>query len=256
MPNTIGTTSSNTSLAVTQLNRSLGSQQANLEKLATGYRINRGADDPAGLISGEQLKAALEVLDAESRSVARVNNVAATADGYLAEASTILRENEALNVQLANSAGLTQAERDVIQFQIDSNNQAASRIVSNATFNGQKLFNGDVTLTANSSASTSSSSSATQVALPNLSSINTDDLDALVSLRGEIGGFQSTTIESTINANAVARENTAAALSMIVDTNYAQTTAEAARLGVMVEAGVSVFTAANSNTKAIDLILG
>ena len=82
-----------------------------LQKLATGQRINRGADDPAGLITSENLRSALAALDAESQRLERADMVAATADAALSEMGDMLIEAEAKVIANANSAGMSEEER-------------------------------------------------------------------------------------------------------------------------------------------------
>src|SRR5262245_11641775 len=102
---------------------------SSMEKLATGSRINRGADDPAGLISSEDLRGALASLDAESRGMERADAVAQVADGALAEVSDLLSDAHAAEVAMANTGGMSRAERDARQMEIDWARQSADRIV-------------------------------------------------------------------------------------------------------------------------------
>jgi flagellin len=86
-----------------------GLVSSSLQKMATGSRINRGADDPAGLISSEQLSAALASLDAESSGMDRADAVANVADGALSEVSGLLSDANAAAVANANTGGMSQA---------------------------------------------------------------------------------------------------------------------------------------------------
>ena len=90
-----------------------------LERLATGQKINRASDDPAGLITSENLRAALSVLEAEARSLMRDDHVAAVAEGALSVTSDLLIEANGLAVAAANSAGLSPQEQQAIQAQFD-----------------------------------------------------------------------------------------------------------------------------------------
>ncbi len=120
-------------------NRSL---TTTLERLSTGYRINRGKDDPAGLIASENLRAEKVAISAAIGNAERADQVISIADGGLAEISTILTEIESLVVQTANDAGLSQEEKDANQLQIDSLLNSIDRIASQTTFQGSKLLNG------------------------------------------------------------------------------------------------------------------
>ena len=110
---------------------------SSLEKITTGRQINRGSDNPAGLISSENLNAVLAALEAESRSLQRTNSVATVADGALTEASNLLIEAKGLAVANANSAGLSDSERQANQAQIDSILASVGRISSTTAFNGR-----------------------------------------------------------------------------------------------------------------------
>lgn len=126
--------------------RILGQNQADrntaLERLSTGLRINRGSDDPAGLISSEAISAALSSLEAESRALDRSQAVINTAEGAIAEISGLLIEAEGLAVTAANTAGLSEGERNALQLEMDSILQTIDRLSGGAEFNGQKLLDG------------------------------------------------------------------------------------------------------------------
>src|SRR5687767_9682481 len=113
-----------------------------LQKLATGYRINRGADDPAGLIASEQLRGTLAALEAELRMLERTDHQAATADGALGEVSDMLVEARGLAVANANDAGLSDLEKQANQAQIDSILVSVDRVSRSTSFNGTKLLDG------------------------------------------------------------------------------------------------------------------
>ncbi len=118
-----------------------------LEKLATGKRINHGKDDPAGLITSENFRAVLAVLDAEVRTVQRVDAVANVADGAMAEISSLLIEAKGLAVASANTSGMSNEEIQANQMQLDSIMSSISRIASSTNFNGNSLLQGTASLT-------------------------------------------------------------------------------------------------------------
>ncbi|MEM0982754.1 MAG: hypothetical protein AAGI17_02260 [Planctomycetota bacterium] len=89
------------------------------QRLATGVRINRGADDPAGLISSERLSAALAALEAESRSFQRSRAVTNTADGALDGLTDQLNRADQLAIAAANTGGVSDAEREAMQMELD-----------------------------------------------------------------------------------------------------------------------------------------
>ena len=103
-----GINGSTTSLtALRTLSNNTRALNTSLERLATGRQINRGADNPAGLIASENLGAVLKGLEAEVRSMQRADNVANVAEGALASTSDLLIEAKGLAVTAANSAGMS-----------------------------------------------------------------------------------------------------------------------------------------------------
>lgn len=136
----IGSSPVNTGLRILNLNQA--ERNSALERLSTGLRINRASDDPAGLISSEAMTAALKSLEAESRAMDRSQSVVNAAEGTIAEISGLLIEAEGLAVTAANTAGLSDSEREALQIEMDSILQTVDRLASGAEFNDQKLLNG------------------------------------------------------------------------------------------------------------------
>ena len=118
-----------------QLNQSL-------ERLSTGLRINRGKDNPAGLIASENLRSEKASIEAAIGNAERADQVANIAEGGLQEVNTLLLELQSLVGQSANEAGLSDDERAANQLQIDSIPQTIDRIASTTSFQGTKLLNG------------------------------------------------------------------------------------------------------------------
>ncbi len=259
-----------------QANRTQLSQS--LTRLSTGQRINRGADDPAGLISSTQLAAALALLEAESQSLQRTDHTASTADASLDEISSLLRDSRGLEVQLANTGGTSAAEQAAIQQQIDANTQAIDRITASAGFNGQALFDGSMTLSAGTETLTlpnlsSSGLGSTDIAGQTFNLSDTTSNGALTdnpaassqildnaitqiaSLRGQIGAFQHNTIASTLQTNHTAFENLAQARSQITDTDFASETATLARHQILDQASIKALGILNQTAShLIDLL--
>lgn len=136
----IGHSPVNTGLRILGINQA--ERNTALERLSTGLRINRGSDDPAGLVSSEAISAALASLEAESRSLDRSQAVVNTAEGAISEISGLLIEAEGLAVTAANTGGMSEAEREALQMEMDSILQTVDRLASTAEFNGQKLLDG------------------------------------------------------------------------------------------------------------------
>ncbi len=119
-----------------------------LERLSTGLRINRGKDDPAGLIASENLRSEKSSLNAAISNSERADQVANIAEGGLQEVSGLLTELQGLVTSSANTAGLSPDERSANQLQIDSILQTIDRIASATSFQGKKLLNGSLDYTA------------------------------------------------------------------------------------------------------------
>lgn len=114
-----------------------------LERLSTGLKINRGKDDPAGLIASENLRSELKSIDTAISNAERADQVVNIAEGGLQEVSGLLTELQGLLTSSANKAGLSSSEREANQSQIDSILQTIDRIASATSFQGIKLLNGN-----------------------------------------------------------------------------------------------------------------
>jgi flagellin len=127
--------------------RTLGTQnrglQNSLQRLSTGLRINRGADDPAGLIASENLRAEKSAINSAVSNAQRADQVVNVAEGGLQEVSNLLVELQGLVGATANEAGVSQEEKDANQLQIDSILQTIDRIANSTSFQGSKLLNGN-----------------------------------------------------------------------------------------------------------------
>ncbi|MGD8453431.1 MAG: flagellin [Phycisphaerae bacterium] len=115
-----------------------------LYRLSTGYRINTGKDDPAGLIASENLRAEKTAIQSALTNITRANNVVASAEGGLVEINKLLLELEDLVDRSANEAGISVDERDANQLQIDTILDSINRIANSTEFQGRKLLSGDL----------------------------------------------------------------------------------------------------------------
>jgi flagellin len=129
-------------IAQSNLTRTNQDLQVRLERLSTGLRINRGADDPAGLIVSERLRSEIRGLEQAIRNTERAGSVIATAEGYLAEVADLLNSIKALAVEAASTGGVSQTEIEANQLQVDSAIDSITRIANTASFNGLQLLNG------------------------------------------------------------------------------------------------------------------
>ncbi len=148
----------NTNVQSLLAQRVLGQQNHNLnkslERLSTGLAINRGADNPAGLIASEKLRSEEAAITAAIGNAERADQVVNIAEGGLQEINALLVEVQGLVGQSANDAGLSAEERKANQLQIDSILQTIDRIASSTSFQGTKLLNGTYDFTISSQATT------------------------------------------------------------------------------------------------------
>ncbi len=113
-----------------------------LERLSSGLQINRGRDDPAGLIASERLRSEISTIKQAVENSTRAANVVLTAEGALHEVSALLLDLQALVVQTANEGGLTDDEITANQLQIDSILASIDRVANTTTFSDKKLLDG------------------------------------------------------------------------------------------------------------------
>lgn len=233
-------------LAARTFNSNLNAGNRMMTSLATGFRINRAADDPAGLISSQLLSGSLQMLDAESRALSRSDSVASAADGAMSEVSDLLEDAEGLAVAAANTGGTTAEEREAMQMEFHSIMQSVDRLSSSSSFNGRRMFDGEMTLTVGEDSITFGKMGTSDLGLAG-ASLSSGDPEATAdairaaraqvnTARAEIGSFQKDAIAPRVRSMAIAAENTASAMSIIRDTDYAAAFSEFARLGVLTSA--------------------
>lgn len=137
-------------IAQNRLNRNSGDLQVRLERLATGLRINRGKDDPAGLIASEILRSEIRAIGQAIENSERAINVISTAEGALNETSKLLLDIRALIVSTANEGALTEEEVEANQLEIDSLIASIDRIANTTGFGSLKLLDGSLEYTLSS----------------------------------------------------------------------------------------------------------
>jgi len=147
----------NTNISSLIPQRILGQQNQglnkSLERLSTGFQINRGADNPAGLIASEALRSEKAAITAAIGNAERADQVINIAEGGLQEINTLLLEVQGLVGQSANEAGISDDEKAANQLQIDSILQTIDRIASSTSLQGTKLLNGSFDFTVSAQAS-------------------------------------------------------------------------------------------------------
>lgn len=151
----------NQNIAALNSYRNLSSTQndlsKSLEKLSSGLRINRAADDAAGLAISEGLRSQIGGTKQAVRNAQDGISVVQTAEGALTETHSILQRMRTLSVQAANTGGLSESAKTNIQDEMEQLKTELTRISDTTQFNGTKLldgsYNGSFQVGANTSAS-------------------------------------------------------------------------------------------------------
>jgi flagellin-like hook-associated protein FlgL len=119
-----------------------GQMNKSLEKLSSGFRINRAADDAAGLSISEGLRSQIGGLKVAVRNAQDGISVVQTAEGALTETTSILQRMRDLSVQAANGGGLSDDAKANIQSEVSQLKDELTRIADTTSFNGTKLLDG------------------------------------------------------------------------------------------------------------------
>lgn len=131
-------------IAQKNLNRTNEELAMRLQRLSTGLRINRGADDPAGLIVSERLRNEIQGVTQAVSNIERASNVIATTEASLQEINDLLVSIKGLTIEAANTGAFSQQETEANQLQIDSAVESITRISNTTTFAGLQLLNGSL----------------------------------------------------------------------------------------------------------------
>jgi len=247
-----------------------------LEKLSSGLAVNRAADNPANLIISEMLRGQVSGISAAMRNSQEAFNVASIAEGAMTETSDLLVRARELAVRAASGTA-TPEQRQAYQTEMDNILASVDRIADTTRFSGEKLIDGttptrtfQIAPEADASAratldmpdvrTSQLATAAGGPALETLAAGGANDLltnptaaigvlDQAISevagARGEIGAFQTNTLQSTMNEMAVALENVTATESDIRDLNFAQGIVEQMRGQNLLQA--SLYGLENSN---------
>ncbi len=166
-----------------QNNQALGTA---LDRLSTGLRINRGSDDPAGLIASENLRSEKVAIGQAISNSERATQVVAIAEGGLTEIAGLLNELEGLVTSTANDAGLSQEEKAANQLQVDSILQTIDRIASATSFQGNRLLNGNLDYAASNVSNNVADYNVNGAKLQFGGSL---DVDVVITQSAQVGGF-------------------------------------------------------------------
>jgi flagellin len=238
-------------LSVTQ-----GQMSKSLEKLSSGFRINRAADDAAGLAISEGLRAQVGGLKVGVRNAQDGVSVVQTAEGALTEVHSMLQRMNELSVQYANGTNGTESKK-ALGSEFKALQTEVTRITSNATFNGVSLFKaGSLSFQVGSDAAdkitvstTAVPSSVASATITDSSSVKTAITD-VSSARADLGALQNR-FEHTINSVNVAIENLTASESRIRDTDMAQEMVSFTRSQILSQAGTAMLAQANQAPQGV-----
>jgi len=244
-------------LSVTQ-----GSMSKSLEKLSSGFRINRAADDAAGLAISEGLRSQVGGLKVGVRNAQDGVSVAQTAEGALTEVHSMLQRMNDLAVQYNNGTQNTDS-KTALAAEFGQLQTEVGRIEDNTKFNGNALFDGAAktfqvgyssTDTIDISATATASFKGAIQSLDITSATASDDVQAQVTAvsaqRAELGAIQNR-FEHTINNVNVAIENLSASESRIRDTDMAAEMMNFTRSQVLSQAGTAMLAQANQAPQGV-----
>ena len=255
-------------------NRMLGtvvtSQSKSTEKLSSGYRINRAADDAAGLSISEKMRGQIRGLDQASTNAQDGISLIQTAEGALNETHAIMQRVRELTVQAANDTAVTE-DRQAIQKEITQLAAEVDRIATTTQFNTMNLLDGTFTgknlqIGANASqnmsisvgnmnsTSVSINDAATKVLSHSDATANISVIDAgikyISDARADLGAIQNR-LEHTIANLDTSSENLQSAESRIRDVDMADEMVTYSKNNILQQAAQSMLAQANQSTQGV-----
>lgn len=246
----------------------------NLEKLSSGYKINRAGDDAAGLAISETMRSQINGLNQAVNNANDAIGLIQTAEGALTETHSMLQRMKTLTTQAANGT-YTKTARDNIQAEINALNKEIGRIATTTEFNGEKplspaagkntadltFFIGASAVTAN--AMTVAQQVMTQTALK-INTISVKDttlafkamksveaaIETVSSYRATLGAAQNR-LEHTVNNLKVTSENITSAESRIRDTDMADEITAYTKNNILLQAAQSMLSQSNAMPQGV-----
>jgi flagellin len=257
-------------------NRMLGvttsSQAKSTEKLSSGYKINRAADDAAGLAISEKMRRQIRGLTQATANAQDGISLVQTAEGALAEVHDMLQRINELAVQSANGTNMSK-DREYLDAEVQQLTDEINKVADSVTFNEQKLLNGEfnTTLQVGSEkgnelsikidgmdASTlgvgSVNIKTADKAKEAISSVKTA-LELVSAQRADLGAIQNRLEHKVSNLNNIV-ENTTAAESRIRDTDMASEMVKFTNNNVLAQAGTAMLAQANQSNQSVLSLLG
>ncbi|MGN0471744.1 MAG: flagellin [Lachnospiraceae bacterium] len=264
-----------------QLNITTGTQSKVTEQLSSGYKINRAADDAAGLTISEKMRSQIRGLTQASANAEDGVSAVQTAEGALAEVHDMLQRMNELAVKSANGTN-TSADRIAIQKEVNALVSEINRVSQSSQFNTLNLLDGSFTgktlqvgaankteqtikisITAMNATGlgisklkdpsldkTSTDTLATQAGAKSAISLITKAIAKVSSQRSSLGAIQNR-LEHTIKNLDNIVENTTAAESAIRDTDMASAMVKYSTQNILAQAGQSMLAQANQSTQGV-----
>lgn len=264
-------------LQAANTNRQLGittsAQAKSTEKLSSGYKINRAADDAAGLSISEKMRSQIRGLNKASSNAQDGVSLVQTAEGALNETHSILQRMNELATQAANGTN-TSVDRSAIRAELDQLTSEINRIQSTTQFNTMNLLDGTFSGTDNkmklqvgalsgqSIDFSIANMCATKIGLKPALSVSTftkagsymkavqDAIEVVSKQRSAMGAIQNR-LEHTIANLDTTSENTQSAESRIRDTDMASEMVTYSKNNILAQAGQSMLAQANQSTQGV-----
>ena len=254
------------------LNVNTQSQVKSAEKLSSGYRINRAADDAAGLAISEKMRRQMRGLTQASTNAQDGISMVQTAEGALNEVHDMLQRLNELSVKAENGT-LTTVDRGYIDAEVQQLISEIDRVASTTTFNEKNLLDGTLQNCSlqvgaestnkisfsiaqmNSTGLTLNNCKATDVtAADDLNAKVKDAIKALSTQRSNLGAIQNR-LEHTINNLDNVVENTTAAESRIRDTDMATEMVKYSNTNILAQAGQAMLAQSNQANQGVMSLL-
>jgi flagellin len=242
-----------------------------MERLSSGYRINRAADDAAGLAISERLRGQIGGLDQAQRNAQDAVSLVQTAEGSLTEVHAMLQRIRDLAVQYKNGS-LSNADRTAIQSEVNQLASEIERIGSTAQFNGISVLNTTQTLSFQVGAADGQVITVSLISLGaaaggvgtsyfQLSAAGTSDIaeidtaiDVVSSQRSTFGAVQNR-LGYTLENAAIYEENLTSSESRIRDVDMASEMVNFTKLQILQQAGTSMLAQANQLSAGVLTLL-
>jgi flagellin len=242
---------------------------ASMEKLSSGYRINRAADDAAGLGISESMRSQIRGLAQAQRNIQDGVSMVQTAEGNLDEVHSMLQRIRELAVQYKNGS-LDNNARTSIQNEVNQLSSEISRIGTQASFNGINLLDGTATVSFQVGANDgeqigitflnlSSTVGTSYAQLSTTSSTDISEIDTAITAvsqaRSQMGAVQNR-LDHTLSVSAAYQENLTAAESRIRDVDMAEEMVNLTKMQVLQQAGTAMLAQANQSPQSVLKLLG